>query len=67
MTDTVFVLYPVRRGDRVSIEGCATGYVLSLIRAAGRPLRARVPADDGVTYVVPVDRLTLEPRKPANV
>jgi hypothetical protein len=49
----------------VSIGDGATGYVMSLIRSAGRPLRARVPADDGITYVVPVDRLTLEPREPA--
>jgi hypothetical protein len=64
MNASVIHLYPVRCGDRVSIEGVATGYVLSLIRSAGRPLRARVPADDGITYVVPVDRLTLEPREP---
>lgn len=67
MTASVTTLYPVRRGDRVSIEGAATGYVLSLIRAAGRSLRARVPADDGVTYVVPVERLTLKPREPVHV
>lgn len=63
MTATVSILYPVRRGDRVSIDG-ACGYVLDLIRKPGCALLARVPADDGITHVVPVDRLRMGPQDP---
>ena len=66
MTASVIPLYPVPVGARVSLESGATGYVLALVRKPGAALRARIPVG-GVTYVVPVDRLRLEPREPVNV
>lgn len=66
MTATVIPLYPVPVGARVALGSGAVGYVLALVRKPGAKVRARVPVG-GVTYVVPVERLTLEPREPVHV